>query len=114
MILIVDDQEIIRLGFTMELEALGFKANTVNSGQEALSEISKNHYSLIFMDVEMPGMNGFETTNAIREAERETGTHIPIVGFTASSNMEQCLAAGMDDYLNKSADKSDIKRFIER
>ena len=67
------------------------------------------------MDVQMPEMDGFEATAAIRGAERGTNTHIPIVAMTAhamSGDRERCLAAGMDDYVAKPISASEIDRIL--
>ncbi len=64
----------------------------------------KGNYDLVLMDIQMPGLNGFEATQAIREKERELGGHTPIIALTAHAfkeDQELCLAAGMDAYLTK-------------
>jgi len=61
-------------------------------------------YDVVFMDCQMPGMNGFTTTTTIRAREATTGCHIPIVAMTANvmqGDRERCLEAGMDDYMSK-------------
>jgi CheY-like chemotaxis protein len=69
------------------------------------------------MDIEMPEMNGFEATTAIRKKEEATGKHIPIIAMTAhamSGDQRRCLEAGMDDYLSKPIKKDDFKCVIEK
>jgi CheY-like chemotaxis protein len=69
------------------------------------------------MDVQMPVMNGFDATQAIRERERKTGRHIPIVALTAHAmkeDREMCLAAGMDDYLGKPIQPRELASVLER
>ena len=74
-------------------------------------------YDLILMDVQMPEMDGFETTAAIRRKERETGNHIPIIAMTAHAmkgDREQCLEAGMDDYVSKPIQPQSLIEVIGR
>ena len=86
------------------LEKAGHTVVLANNGQNALSLWEKQHFDLILMDVQMPDMDGFEATAAIREREKESGAHIPIIAMTAhamSGDRERCLDAGMDDYISK-------------
>jgi PAS domain S-box-containing protein len=86
------------------LDKLGCKIKTVNNGKEALEAAKNNVYDIIFMDVQMPEMDGFEATGLIREWEKETGKHTPIVAMTAHAmkgDREKCINAGMDDYMTK-------------
>jgi CheY-like chemotaxis protein len=79
----------------------------VTSGREALAALEQQHFDLVLMDVQMPDMDGFETTKAIRARERISKTHLPIVAMTAhamSGDRERCLAAGMDSYVTKPVD----------
>ena len=86
------------------LESFGCKVETATNGVEALDRYAGGEYGLIFMDCQLPGMDGFEATAAIRRQETDPNRHVPIVALTASAiegDREQCLAAGMDDYLPK-------------
>src|SRR5438105_3176388 len=86
------------------LESFGCQVETATNGVEALDRYADREYDLIFMDCQLPGMDGFEATAAIRVQETDTNRRIPIVALTASAiegDREQCLAAGMDDYLPK-------------
>jgi signal transduction histidine kinase/DNA-binding response OmpR family regulator len=86
------------------LDKLGCKIKTVNNGKEAFEAAKNNVYDIIFMDVQMPEMDGFEATGLIREWEKETGKHTPIVAMTAHAmkgDREKCINAGMDDYMTK-------------
>jgi CheY-like chemotaxis protein len=87
----------------------------VATGREAFEAWRRESFDAIFMDVQMPDMDGFEATAAIREAERATDTHIPIVAMTAhamSGDRERCLAAGMDDYVAKPISVKEIDRIL--
>jgi len=86
------------------LDKLGCKIKTVNNGKEAFEAAKNNIYDIIFMDIQMPEMDGFEATGLIREWEKETGKHTPIVAMTAHAmkgDREKCINAGMDDYMTK-------------
>ena len=87
----------------------------VSNGREAVEAWRREPFDAIFMDVQMPEMDGFEATAAIRAAERGTGAHIPIVAMTAhamSGDRERCLAAGMDDYVAKPIAVKEIDRIL--
>ena len=74
------------------------------SGKKALDAWRKQAFDIILMDVQMPEMDGFEATSRIREQEKSTSQHIPIIALTAHAmvgDRERCLAAGMDDYVSK-------------
>ena len=86
------------------LDRWGHRATIVENGQAAVSAISRNHFDIVLMDVQMPGMDGFEATEKIRELESATKKHVPIIAMTAHAmkgDRERCLAAGMDDYVPK-------------
>jgi signal transduction histidine kinase/CheY-like chemotaxis protein len=86
------------------LETFGCEVESATNGLEALEQYESGEYGLIFMDCQMPEMDGFEATAEIRKREAQSGTRIPIVALTASAiegDRERCLAAGMDDYLAK-------------
>jgi two-component system, sensor histidine kinase and response regulator len=75
-----------------------------SNGREAVAALEKESFDLVLMDLQMPGMDGFEATSAIREKETTSGTHIPIIAMTAHAmkgDRERCLAAGFDGYVSK-------------
>ncbi len=102
-ILIVEDNETNALILTHMLKLLGYRSDTVSNGADALEAASRETYSTILMDCQMPVMDGFTTTRRLRS--RFAGDpRIPIVAITATAtteDQERCLAAGMDDYLPK-------------
>ena len=86
------------------LEKRGHQVTVDANGVEAIAATEKNTFDLILMDLQMPEMDGFEATAALREREKETGTHLPVIALTAHAlkgDRERCLEAGMDGYLSK-------------
>ncbi len=93
------------------LEKQGHSVVVVGSGREALQALQHQIFDLILMDVQMPDMDGFEATRAIRAAEGLTKAHVPIIALTAHAmkgDQEKCLAAGMDAYLSKPVHAADL------
>jgi CheY-like chemotaxis protein/HPt (histidine-containing phosphotransfer) domain-containing protein len=116
-ILLAEDNQVNRkLALTL-LNKCGYSVVTVENGQEALDAIETRPFDVVFMDIQMPVMDGFEATSRIRENEKTTGTHIPIIAMTAHAmkgDRENCLNAGMDDYVSKPVKKSDITAAVSR
>jgi signal transduction histidine kinase/ActR/RegA family two-component response regulator len=86
------------------LSRRGHRVVMVSDGEDAVAATGREMFDIVLMDVQMPGMGGFEATAAIRARERETGHHVRIVAMTAhamNGDRERCLAAGMDGYLSK-------------
>ena len=103
-ILLAEDNAVNRKLAVAVLEKHGWEVVPVSNGREALEAYSSVMFDLILMDVQMPVMDGFKATAAIREKERGTGKRIPIVAMTARAlkeDKERCLAADMDDYVSK-------------
>lgn len=87
------------------------------NGKEALDKFGKAKYDLILMDVQMPIMDGFKATQKIREIERSTNTHVPIIAVTANAfpeDRERCFASGMDDYISKPFQPEDLINKIKQ
>jgi len=85
-------------------------------GHQALAALDKEPFDLVFMDVQMPGMDGFEVTKALREKEKTTGNHLRIVAMTAHAmkgDRERCLAAGMDGYIAKPVQVKELIDAVE-
>jgi CheY-like chemotaxis protein len=99
------------------LEKAGHQVDVVANGREAVAALDEVVYDLVFMDCQMPDMDGFEATRAIRAGEARTPRHIPIVALTANAmqgDRERCLAAGMDDYIAKPVTAQTLAAALER
>jgi len=103
-ILLVEDEHINRTLAITILEQKGWQVSTAEDGLGAIKTNKEQIFDLIFMDIQMPNLNGFETTKFIRRYELSNGGHIPIIAMTAyaiNGDKEKCLDAGMDDYVSK-------------
>ena len=116
-ILLVEDNPVnISLGLGL-LEKLGCVVTVAEDGQQALDALSRESFDLIFMDLQMPVMGGLEATRHIREAELESGRHVPIVAMTARAmkeDRENCVRSGMDGYLAKPFRASEVRDALEQ
>ncbi len=115
-ILIAEDNPVNQKLLRLMLEMHGHKVRVTSDGKEAVAVFQSEEMDLILMDVQMPGMNGFEATATIRELEKNTGNHVPIIAVTAHAMpgyKEECLNAGMDNYLAKPFRMQDLFGIIE-
>jgi len=106
-ILLAEDNHVNQKVATRLLEKRGHRVVVVANGKEALETLAREPFDLVLMDVHMPGMDGIEATMVIREREKLSGLHQPIIAMTAlamTRDHERCLAAGMDGYLAKPID----------
>jgi PAS domain S-box-containing protein len=121
-LLLVEDNATIRKVTLTQLLRLGYRSDTADSGVAALTAMTNARnqdrpYELVLMDVQMPEMDGFEATAAIRKLEAETGGHVPVVALTAHAmkgDRERCLDAGMDDYLGKPVGLAELQAVLTR
>jgi PAS domain S-box-containing protein len=117
-ILLAEDDYINRTLATTLLNQVGLQVTTVENGLEVIEKYGTRKYDLILMDMQMPEMDGYEATIAIREQEKASGArHIPIIAMTAHAikgDREKCLQVGMDDYLTKPINAADFFAVIER
>jgi len=103
-VLLVEDNAVNQMLAVRLLEKRGYTVTVAVNGRDALAASEKESFDVILMDVQMPEMDGFQATAAIRAREKSTGSHIPIIAMTAHSlvgDQERCLAAGMDGYVSK-------------
>ncbi|MBF2015962.1 MAG: response regulator [Rivularia sp. T60_A2020_040] len=115
-ILVVEDYPDNRDIILFMLESLGYQVDAVEDGQQALDILSHDEYDIIFMDCQMPVIDGYEATRQLRQREGEQ-RHTIIIGLTAhamSGDREKCLAAGMDEYLTKPVLIEDLERIISQ
>lgn len=110
-ILLVEDNQINQMVAVALLGQIGYEAHVAENGQEALEALRTAHYDVVFMDVQMPVMDGFEASRAIWK-EFDADTRPYIIAMTAQAmqgDREQCLAAGMDAYISKPVDIGEIR-----
>ena len=113
--LVADDNAINRLVLCRFLEHLGVVTTQVTDGEEAVRSVANHRYDCVFMDCQMPVMDGFAATAAIRALD--SGSEVPIVAVTASAmpgERERCLAAGMDELLRKPLDAKLLQELVQR
>ena len=122
-ILVVDDNPVNQKVAANMLEKLGHRVNVAANGREAVESMARMSYALVFMDCQMPEMDGFEATRIIRQQEQqarqmgELSSHIPIIAMTANAmqdDRERCLAVGMDDFISKPVAKKAIEAALAR
>jgi len=114
-VLVAEDNPVNEAVIVRVLEKMGHSPTMAHNGREALTLATNGKFDLVFMDVQMPEMDGLAATGAIRESEKRTGTHLPIFAMTAHAmkgDREQCLAAGMDGYITKPVRFSDIQQTL--
>ncbi len=138
-ILLVEDNLINQKLVSTMLSRAGYQIEIANNGKEAVEKYKESqadsgrhndtgytssdkekqdrHYNLIFMDMQMPEMDGLAATQAIRKWEAENGCRVPVIAMTANASeadRKQCLEAGMDDYLTKPIKKDEVFALIEK
>ena len=110
-VLLAEDNRVNQVVTSRLLEKQGLTVLVANNGREAIDTLSRETVDLILMDVEMPEMDGFEATRRLREKEKQSGEHIPVLAMTAHSApsyREKCLSSGMDGYLSKPVQSSQL------
>jgi PAS domain S-box-containing protein len=116
-ILLAEDNLVNRTVAVRLLEKHGYRVDIACDGREALAKVNRGHFDLVLMDVQMPVVDGFQAAAAIREQEKTTGGHIPIIAITAHAlkgDRERCLAAGMDGYISKPFRLAELLSEIEK
>ena len=116
-VLVVEDEGINAMVITAMLDKLGHQVEVVDNGRMALRKLAKAAYDCVFMDIQMPEMDGVETTEAIRSGRGGVNSGVVIVALTAHSmkgDREKFLAAGMDDYLAKPIEMERLQAVLDR
>jgi CheY-like chemotaxis protein/HPt (histidine-containing phosphotransfer) domain-containing protein len=116
-ILLAEDNAVNQKLAKRILEKSGHSVVVASNGDEAVKIVGGDRFDAILMDVQMPVMGGFEATAEIREREKTTGTHVPIIAMTANvmkGDREKCLEAGMDDYVSKPLDSEHLLQVLTR
>jgi CheY-like chemotaxis protein len=116
-ILLVEDNKANQMLVKRLLEKKGIKADVACNGLEAIRMLEAEAFDLIFMDIQMPEMDGYEATAAIRANESVTGNHTPIIALTANAaedDKNACLQAGMDDFLTKPIRSENLYKCVYR
>jgi signal transduction histidine kinase/CheY-like chemotaxis protein/HPt (histidine-containing phosphotransfer) domain-containing protein len=115
--LVVEDNLVNQTVVVNMLKKLGHSTRVARNGKEALAMLEREDFDLVFMDLQMPEMDGLTATQRIREIEKGTQSHTPIIAMTAhalSGDKERCLQAGMDDYLAKPVSRQSLQQLIAR
>lgn len=115
-ILIAEDNPANQMIATRLLQKLGYATEVVENGREAVAAVEARPFAMVFMDCQMPEMDGYEATKRIRELDGERG-ELPIVALTANAapgDRERCLEAGMDEYLSKPVRLPDLERLVSQ
>jgi PAS domain S-box-containing protein len=116
-ILLADDNPVNREVAVCMLEQLGCQVVAVEHGRDAVAKTECARFDLVLMDCQMPEMDGFSASKAIRDGEQRTGRHVPIVALTAHAidgDRELCLASGMDDYMTKPFTQGELGNMIQQ
>jgi CheY-like chemotaxis protein len=113
-VLLAEDNIINQRLTTRILQQRGFEVDIAVNGIEAVDAAGRVEYRLVFMDCQMPEMDGYQATAAIRRLDARHGRKTPIIAVTANADREQCLRAGMDDFLAKPLRVAELDRVIER
>jgi len=116
-ILVAEDNAINQKLAVALLQKMGHEVTVVGNGQEALAQWERGGFDMILMDVQMPEMDGTEATARIREKEKQTGAHIPIIAMTAyamSGDRDRYLSFGMDEYVTKPVSYKRVEQAIAR
>jgi len=117
-ILLVEDNLVNQRVGSAILAKIGYRVDPVGSGEEAIRALQTKSYDLVLMDIQMPGLDGYQTTRLIRDPQSPVRNHqIPVIAMTANvlpGDREACLAAGMDDFISKPIRRDDLTLLLQR
>jgi two-component system sensor histidine kinase/response regulator len=116
-ILLAEDNLVNQKLASRMLEKRNHTVSVVSNGKEALAALEKSNFDLVLMDMQMPGMDGFETTAILRQQESSTGRHQPVIAMTAlamNGDRERCMAVGMDGYISKPIRPQELDEALDR
>jgi two-component system sensor histidine kinase/response regulator len=117
-VLVVEDNETNQRLLVLMLEHLGCSVKAVSNGQEALNVLSEVHYDVVFLDVQMPEMDGFEAARRIRDTSSSVLDHkVPILAITAHVSLDyqqRCYEAGMNDFIAKPIRMNDLTKAVSK
>jgi CheY-like chemotaxis protein/anti-sigma regulatory factor (Ser/Thr protein kinase) len=117
LVLVAEDNRVNQSLALHLLERHGYQVELAVDGREAVEKFKRRPFAAILMDVQMPEMDGFTATAAIRELEKNSGAHVPIIAITAHAmkgDRERCLSAGMDGYLSKPVRPSELYDLLDQ
>ena len=116
-ILLVEDNEINQLVAVEILQSIGLQVFVVDNGEEAVRMVTRKHFDAVLMDIQMPGMDGYQTTRKIRSEAHAYTEKLPIIAMTAhamSGDRERALEAGLNDYISKPVDMQQLENVLVR
>jgi len=116
-ILVAEDNPVNQKVILSQIAKLGFQADLVENGSQAIEAIGQNDYAIILMDCQMPVLDGLQATEKIREIEMNGERRIPIIAVTANAiegDREHCISVGMDDYISKPTKKNELNELIKK
>ncbi len=116
-VLLVEDNQINQMVAKELLQTMGIKVSIANDGEQAVEMVKKEHFDVVLMDIQMPGMDGYQATSKIRQEPHFDTTHLPIIAMTANAqevDRRKALEAGMDDYISKPVNMTQLAKVLVR
>lgn len=116
-VLVAENSSRLQRLLQLQFDDLGVAAHFVSDGREAIDAVRNRRYSMVFIDCQMPNVDGLSAIRTIRAEEAGTARHLPVVAMTANAFAEDrdaCIAAGMDDYLAKPLKLADLRAMVDR
>jgi CheY-like chemotaxis protein len=113
-VLVAEDNKVNQIAAEDMLNILGCAVDMVDNGPEAIDHLSQNSYDVVFMDCQMPVMDGFEATQTLKAGSTDTPPIVAMAAHAMAGDEERCLAAGMDDYVTKPLEIEDFARMLTK